>query len=147
MFVIYSYFPARPLKLLPCAASSVSVISQKLFLFININFPVALSLFFLCQEPEASRLRCFVNNTEDGGLTAAETGSRCNDCCPHCTLGNNQPSFVIIAGKYSGAGHGIPRSRTLVAGAGRSNSSLSFFFYHGNRHALSDLWLFMDSAE
>lgn len=29
----------------------------------------------------------------------AETGSWRNDCHPQCTMGNNQPSFVIIAGK------------------------------------------------
>ncbi|KAM3587815.1 uncharacterized protein V6R79_014537 [Siganus canaliculatus] len=48
-------------------------------------------------QREGVRHRCFVNNTEDERLTAAETGSRYNDCCPWCTLGNNQPSFVIIA--------------------------------------------------
>ncbi|TNN71844.1 hypothetical protein EYF80_017851 [Liparis tanakae] len=42
--------------------------------------------------------RSLVNNTEDNRQTAADTGSRFNDCCPYCTPGNNQHSFAMIAG-------------------------------------------------
>lgn len=78
------------------AAHCVLVMSGKLFLFININFHI-----FPCQS-----LRCPSQGFCElhGGhnrLTAAETGSCGNDCRPQCTLGNNQPSFVIIAGKSS----------------------------------------------
>ena len=126
------------------AAQSVLLIITRPFVFINIHF-----LIFLCQSPRrpVQVFYFFMNNTEDGRLTAAETGSFCNDC-PQCTLGNNQPSFVIIAGKYW-------RTDAVVLAVGRWQQGRPAVIFHflffstrrtGIAVALWRLLVFTDAA-
>lgn len=111
----------RVLRLFQHAAHCVLLMNGKLFLFININFHI-----FLCQSPRRPAQVFSELHGGRAGPAAAETGSFRNDCRPQCTLGNNQPSFVIIAGKYSSRGLGRPRSRTPAAAVVQNHFSLMF---------------------